>query len=210
MWWIEFNFTWMLYQCTRSATHKTHHPVKKSGSTVKCFLRKSSYKFKMSTFLPQQRWWHQPSRSSISWLSRVFRTSNSTDMSSKHSGTKTWERDVLKDALNEENSRERLTPSEIARKYTIIQGVTNVSASNEDFSALSQAYTRQYGQYATIILRCGGAGLQIDFREEWRRCSVIGVVRRSLVIFWHYEVKDERRFYAHMHTNLIAVEWRIC
>ena len=75
------------------------------------------------------------------------------------------QRDVLKDALNEENSRERLTPSEIARKYTIIQGVTNVSASNEDFSALSQAYTRQYGQYATIILKCGGVGLQIDFCE---------------------------------------------
>ena len=107
-----------LYPClfTRSATHKTHHPVKKSGSAVKCFLRKSSYKFKMSTFLPQQRWWHQPSRSSISWLSRIFRTSNSTDMSSKHSGTKAWERDVLKDALNEEKFSERLTPSEICEK----------------------------------------------------------------------------------------------
>ena len=79
---------------------------------------------------------------------------------------KTCERDILKDALNENNFRERLTPSEIARKYTIIQGVTNVSASSEDFSALSQAYTRQYGQYATIILTCGGAGLQIDFCEE--------------------------------------------
>ena len=41
------------------------------------------------------------------------------------------------------------------------------------------------------------------------QCSVIGIVRRSLLIFWHYEVKDER-FYAHMHTNLIVVEWRIC
>jgi len=29
------------------------------------------------------------------------------------------------------------------------------------------------------------------------------------VIFWHYEVKDEL-FNAHMHTNLIVVEWRIC
>lgn len=76
------------------------------------------------------------------------------------------ERDVLKDALDGEKFRERLTPSEIARKYTIIQGVTNVSASSEDFSALSQAYTRQYDQYATIILTCGGAGLQIDFCEE--------------------------------------------
>ena len=75
------------------------------------------------------------------------------------------ERDVLKDALNENNFRERLTPSEIARKYTIIQGVTNVSASREDFSALSQAYTRQYGKYATIKLKCGGVGLQSDFCE---------------------------------------------
>ena len=55
---------------------------------------------------------------------------------------KTCERYVLKDALNENSVRERLTPSEIARKYTIIQGITNVSASSEDFPEFSQAYAR--------------------------------------------------------------------
>jgi len=75
------------------------------------------------------------------------------------------ERDVLKDALDGEKFRERLTPSEIARKYTIIKGVTNVSASSEDFPQFSQAYTRQYGRYATILLNCGGVGLQNDFYE---------------------------------------------
>ena len=67
---------------------------------------------------------------------------------------KTCERYVLKDALNENSVRERLTPSEIARKYTIIQGATNVSKIFRHFHKLihdNMVNTQQ--SYLHVVVR---------------------------------------------------------